>query len=360
AAARHRPRRAVGRQRQAGRVLLHARLRLHRGRLRRPRDRRPRSRQPRAPAGPRPARALRRAAVRSSDRRAPAQARRRREGHRAGRPGRRPRLQGRARARGQGPRRTVRAHRRARHRAPRRHRDVRRDRAPLRRPLEVHRRVPPRLPAHRALRRGQDRRHARRDRPHRRQRRARRDAAVGRVLRAGLRDDGDDPLLRRGHLDRVQRAHVEGRDVGRRPREVPDQRARRGQAQVADRRVPRLLRGRGRAAHRARHARHRRHGHEAPGARRPVPHGPGHVLRRGAGSRPRDEGGPRGPPPPRDPRRPRRRGLPAADLHQAARRPPDDLLRDHRAPRRARLRGGQLQGSVRGDRARAGQAREPL
>ena len=38
----------------------------------------------------------------------------------------------------------------------------------------------------------------------------------------------------------------------------------------------------------------------------------------------------------------------------------DILLRDHRAPRLARLRRGQLQGALRGDRARAGQARQPL
>ena len=68
----------------------------------------------------------------------------------------------------------------------------------------------------------------------------------------------------------------------------------------------------------------------------------------------------RRPAPARDPRRPRRRGLPAPDLHQADRRPADDLLRDHRAPRRARLRRGQLQGPVRGDRARAGREGEPL
>ena len=40
--------------------------------------------------------------------------------------------------------------------------------------------------------------------------------------------------------------------------------------------------------------------------------------------------------------------------------PPDVLLRDHRAPRLARLRGRQLQGAVRGHRARTGEAREPL
>ena len=74
----------------------------------------------------------------------------------------------------------------------------------------------------------------------------------------------------------------------------------------------------------------------------------------------RDRGGPRGPSPPRHPGRPRRRGLPAADLHQADRRPPDDVLRGHRAPRRPRLRRGQLQGPLRGDRARAGAEGEPL
>ena len=56
----------------------------------------------------------------------------------------------------------------------------------------------------------------------------------------------------------------------------------------------------------------------------------------------------------RDPRRPRRRGLPAADLHADDRRPADRVPGGDRAPRRARLRRGQLQGPVRGDRARAG------
>ena len=66
AAARHRPRRALGRQRRAGGVLLHARLRLHRGRLRRPRDRAARPRRARPGAGPRPARRDRRAAQRTT------------------------------------------------------------------------------------------------------------------------------------------------------------------------------------------------------------------------------------------------------------------------------------------------------
>jgi hypothetical protein len=61
-----------------------------------------------------------------------------------------------------------------------------------------------------------------------------------------------------------------------------------------------------------------------------------------------------------DPGRPRRGRLPAADLHQAARRPADGVLRADRAARLARLRQGQLQGAVRGDRARAGAPRQPL
>ncbi len=48
------------------------------------------------------------------------------------------------------------------------------------------------------------------------------------------------------------------------------------------------------------------------------------------------------------PGRPRRRGLPAADLRQGGRGPADGVLRADRAPRRPRLRRGQLQGPVRG------------
>ena len=66
----------------------------------------------------------------------------------------------------------------------------------------------------------------------------------------------------------------QGRHRRQGPREVPDQRAGRGQAQVADRRVPRVLRGRGRAAHRRRHARHRRHRRRDAPPRRRVPHDP--------------------------------------------------------------------------------------
>ena len=92
------------------------------------------------------------------------------------------------------------------------------------------------------------------------------------------------------------------------------------------------------------------------GARRRVPrharlllHRPGAAAahRRGAGAG-------RGAAQARHPGRPRRGRLPAADLHQADRRPADRVLRVHRAARLARLRQGQLPGAVRGDRARAG------
>ena len=61
-----------------------------------------------------------------------------------------------------------------------------------------------------------------------------------------------------------------------------------------------------------------------------------------------------------DPGRPGRGRLPAADLHQAGPGPADRLLRADRAARLAGLRQGQLQGAVRGDRARAGAPRQPV
>ena len=148
--------------------------------------------------------------------------------------------------------------------------DLRRHAAHVRRAQRLHRRVPPRLRAARATRR--------RDagllahRPHRRQRRARRmdtwvkfyEDVFGMTEMLHFSDEDD--------LDRVLRADVEGRHRRQRPREVPDQRARRGQAQVADRRVPRVLRRPRRAAHRGRHARHRRaRSTELQRARRRVP-----------------------------------------------------------------------------------------
>ena len=86
---------------------------------------------------------------------------------------------------------------------------------------------------------------------------------VGRVLRARLRDDRDDPLLRRRHLDRVLGADVEGDDGRAGEGQVPDQRAGRGQAQEPDRRVPRVQRGPGRAAHRDAVVEHRQDGRGA-------------------------------------------------------------------------------------------------
>ena len=62
----------------------------------------------------------------------------------------------------------------------------------------------------------------------------------------------------------------------------------------------------------------------------------------------------------RHPGRPGRGRLPAADLHPAGAGPADGVLRADRAARLARVRQGQLQGTVRGDRAGAGQAREPV
>ena len=60
------------------------------------------------------------------------------------------------------------------------------------------------------------------------------------------------------------------------------------------------------------------------------------------------------------PGRPGRGRLPAADLHPAGAGPADGVLRADRAARLAGVRQGQLQGAVRGDRAGAGQARQPV
>src|SRR6266404_3717515 len=62
----------------------------------------------------------------------------------------------------------------------------------------------------------------------------------------------------------------------------------------------------------------------------------------------------------RRPGRPGRGRLPAADLHPAGAGPADGVLRADRAARLAGLRQRQLQGPVRGDRAGAGPAREPV
>ena len=100
----------------------------------------------------------------------------------------------------------------------------------------------------------------------------------------------------------------------------------------------------------------------AAGERGRVPQHPRLLLRGPGAARPHRRGARphRGAAAPRHPRRPGRGRLPAPDLHQAPRRPPDGVLRADRAARLARLREGQLQGPVRGDRARAGAARQPL
>ena len=114
--------------------------------------------------------------------------------------------------------------------------------------------------------------------------------------------------------------------------------------------------GPGRAAHRARHQRHPGQRRRDARGRRRVPGHAGLVLRRPGAARPDRQraGADRGAQGAQDPGRPGRGRLPAADLHQAGAGPADGVLRADRAARLARLRQGQLQGAVRGDRAGAG------
>ena len=84
------------------------------------------------------------------------------------------------------------------------------------------------------------------------------------------------------------------------------------------------------------------------------------VLRGDAGPRRHDRRVVGRPAAAQDPGRPRRRRLPAPDLHEDRAGPSDALLRGDRAPRRARVRRRELQGALRGDRARAGAARQSL
>ena len=100
-------------------------------------------------------------------------------------------------------------------------------------------------------------------RPRRRQRRARQDGRVGRLLQPGdgLREHGG--VHRRRHRHRLLRADEQGRRERQPPGEVPAQRAGHREAQEPDRRVPRVLPGCGRAAPRAGDQRH----HRAPSTR---------------------------------------------------------------------------------------------
>ena len=99
-----------------------------------------------------------------------------------------------------------------------------------------------------------------RDRPLRRQRRARRHEQVRRLLPRRLRLRPADPLRRQGHPHRVQRPDVEGHDQRQRPGEVPDQRAGGRQEEEPDPGVPRLLPRRRDPAHRPPDRGHRRDG----------------------------------------------------------------------------------------------------
>ena len=161
------------------------------------------------------------------------------------------------------PRRAARRDRRARHRPDGRHRDVRRDPAHAGRPRRAttvpylpgfvaryDRRDPPRGPPEAAVPG---------HRPLRRQRRARPDGRVGDVLQQGDRLHEHGRVHRRRHRHRLLGADVEGRRQRQPPGEVPAQRAGRRQEEVADRRVPRVLRRRRLPAHRARDQRHPAH-----------------------------------------------------------------------------------------------------
>ena len=114
------------------------------------------------------------------------------------------------------------------------------------------------------------------DRPHRRQRRARPHERVGRSSTSdvfGMTEmiHFSDEAISTEYSALMSKVVTDGNGRD----QVPDQRAGRGQAQVADRRVPRLLRRPGRAAHRDRHARHRRaRSTELQRARRRVPRRP--------------------------------------------------------------------------------------
>ena len=130
-------------------------------------------------------------------------------------------------------------------------------------------------------------------RPHRRQRRAGRHGRVGRLLRPrhGFHQHGG--VRRRRHRHGVLRAHEQGRRQRQPPGEVPAQRAGARQAQVADRRVPRVLPRTRRTAPRAGHERHPAHRRRAARRGRGVPVHPGQLLlrpgaarahRRGAGA----------------------------------------------------------------------------
>ena len=84
------------------------------------------------------------------------------------------------------------------------------------------------------------------------------DGRVGRLLQPGHGLHEHGRVRRRRHRHRLLGADEQGGRQRQPPGEVPAQRAGDGQEEVADRRVPGVLRRPGRAAHRARHQRHPR------------------------------------------------------------------------------------------------------
>ena len=94
----------------------------------------------------------------------------------------------------------------------------------------------------------------------RRQRRAGRDESLGRVLRASAGFLQPDLVRRQGHLHGIFGAHVQSRVQRQRADQVPAQRAGGGEEEIADRRIPRVLRRPRRPAHRDRDRRHREDG----------------------------------------------------------------------------------------------------
>ena len=202
-----------------------------------------------------------------------------------------------------------------------------------------------------------------RHRPHRGQRRAGPDGRVGRLLRAGLRDDRDDPRSATRTSPPSTRALMskvmaDGNGRIKFPINEPAEGKRKSQIEE----YLEFYGGAGVQHIALVHDRHRRHG-----ARR---------CRTAASSSCRTpDSYYQDLPEPRSARS--TRTSPTCDelgilvdrddegyllqiFTQAGRRPADAVLRGDRAARRAQLRRGQLQGAVRGDRARAGRARGNL
>ena len=178
------PPRDLGREREAGGVLLRERLRLHAHRLRRPRDGRPRPRLLRARAGRHPLRADERAPRRQRHLQVGGDQGRQRARRRARRSGCDERLSPGRSARSSRRRRAALGRGRLGPRRARRDRDLRRQHPHLRQPLGVLGPVPAGVRLGLAERRAGARSRPDLDRPRRRQRRARPHGRVGRLLRA--------------------------------------------------------------------------------------------------------------------------------------------------------------------------------